>query len=143
MFNVRCMGYVNSNFLIPTSIIPHHTSHIQHRTSNLQQPMSWFILFIAGLFEVVWAVGIKYTEGWTRLWPAVITVFAMVASFYLLSMALKHIPMGTAYAVWTGIGTIGTVIYGIIYFKEPTDILRIVCILLIICGIVGLRILAR
>jgi len=105
--------------------------------------MSWFILFIAGLFEVVWAVGIKYTEGWTRLWPAVFTVLAMIASFYLLSMALKHIPMGTAYAVWTGIGTIGTVVYGIIFFKEPTDILRIVCILLIICGIVGLRILAK
>jgi len=105
--------------------------------------MSWFILFIAGLFEVVWAVGIKYTEGWTRLWPVVITVFAMGASFYLLSIALKNIPIGTAYAVWTGIGTIGTVIYGIIYFRESTDILRMVCILLIICGIVGLRILAR
>jgi len=105
--------------------------------------LSWFILFIAGLFEVVWAVGIKYTEGWTRLWPAIITVFAMAASFYFLSMALKQIPMGTAYAVWTGIGTIGTVIYGIIYFKEPTDILRIICILLIISGIVGLRILAK
>ena len=105
--------------------------------------MPWFILFIAGLFEVVWAVGIKYTEGWTKLWPAVITVLGMIASFYLLSMALKSIPMGTAYAVWTGIGTIGTVIFGIIYFKEPTDILRIICILLIISGIVGLRILAR
>jgi len=105
--------------------------------------MSWFILFIAGLFEVVWAIGIKYTEGWTRFWPVVFTVLAMVASFYLLSLALRNIPMGTAYAVWTGIGTIGTVIYGIIYFKEPTDILRILCILLIISGIVGLRILAK
>lgn len=105
--------------------------------------MSWFILLIAGLLEVVWAVGIKYTEGWTRFWPVVITVFAMGASFYLLSLALKNIPMGTAYAVWTGIGTIGTVIYGIIFFKEPTDILRIICILLIIYGIVGLRILAK
>lgn len=105
--------------------------------------MPWLILFIAGLFEVVWAVGIKYTEGWTRLWPAVITVTAMLASFYLLSLALKNIPMGTAYAVWTGIGTIGTVLYGILFFKEPTDILRIVCILLIISGIIGLRILAK
>jgi quaternary ammonium compound-resistance protein SugE len=105
--------------------------------------MPWLILFIAGLFEVVWAVGIKYTEGWTRLWPAVITVAAMIASFYLLSLALKNIPMGTAYAVWTGIGTIGTVLYGILFFKEPTDILRIVCILLIISGIIGLRILAK
>jgi quaternary ammonium compound-resistance protein SugE len=105
--------------------------------------MPWFILFIAGLFEVVWAVGLKYTEGWTKLWPSVFTVLAMVASFYLLSVALKAIPMGTAYAVWTGVGTIGTVIFGIIYFKEPTDILRMVCILLIITGIVGLRILAR
>jgi len=105
--------------------------------------MPWLILFFAGLFEIVWAVGIKYTEGWTRFWPAVFTVFAMVASFYLLSIALKNIPMGTAYAVWTGIGTIGTVVYGIVYFKEPTDLLRIVCILLIISGIVGLRILAK
>jgi quaternary ammonium compound-resistance protein SugE len=105
--------------------------------------MPWFILFIAGLFEVVWAVGLKYTEGWTKLWPSVFTVIAMVASFYFLSVALKAIPMGTAYAVWTGVGTIGTVIFGIIYFKEPTDILRMVCILLIITGIVGLRILAR
>jgi quaternary ammonium compound-resistance protein SugE len=95
------------------------------------------------LFEVVWAVGIKYTEGWTKLWPSVFTVIAMIASFYLLSVALKAIPMGTAYAVWTGVGTIGTVIFGIIYFKEPTDIFRMVCILLIITGIVGLRILAR
>ncbi len=105
--------------------------------------MSWIILFIAGLFEVVWAVGIKYTEGWTRFWPVVFTVCAMAASFYLLSMALKNIPLGTAYAIWTGIGTIGTVIYGIVYLKEPTDILRIICILLIICGIVGLKILAK
>jgi quaternary ammonium compound-resistance protein SugE len=105
--------------------------------------MPWFILFIAGLFEVAWAVGIKYTEGWTRFWPAAFTVVAMVASFYLLSVALRHIPMGTAYAVWTGIGTIGTVVYGIIFFKEPADILRMVCILLIICGIIGLRILAK
>ncbi len=105
--------------------------------------MPWFILFIAGLFEVAWAVGIKYTEGWTRFWPAAFTVVAMIASFYLLSVALRHIPMGTAYAVWTGIGTIGTVVYGIIFFKEPADILRMVCILLIICGIIGLRILAK
>ena len=105
--------------------------------------MPWFILFIAGLFEVAWAIGIKYTEGWTRFWPAAFTVVAMIASFYLLSVALRHIPMGTAYAVWTGIGTIGTVVYGIIFFKEPADILRMVCILLIICGIVGLRILAK
>ena len=105
--------------------------------------MPWFILFIAGLFEVVWAVGIKYTDGWTKFWPAVFTVLAMLASFYLLSLALKHIPMGTAYAIWTGIGTIGTVVYGIIYFKEPADLLRIICILLIVSGIAGLRILSR
>jgi len=105
--------------------------------------MPWFILFIAGLFEVVWAVGIKYTEGWTKLLPAVITILAMIASFYLLSVALKNISMGTAYAVWTGIGTIGTVVYGIVIFKEPADILRMLCILFIICGIIGLRILAR
>ena len=105
--------------------------------------MSWFILFIAGLFEIAWAVGIKYTEGWTRLWPSVLTLIAMVVSFFFLSLALKHLPMGTAYAVWTGIGTVGTVVYGIVFFKEPTDILRIACIMLIIFGIVGLRILAK
>ena len=105
--------------------------------------MSWFILFIAGVFEIAWAVGIKYTEGWTRLWPSVLTLIAMVVSFFFLSLALKHLPMGTAYAVWTGIGTVGTVVYGIVFFKEPTDILRIACIMLIIFGIVGLRILAK
>ncbi len=105
--------------------------------------MPWFILFIAGLFEIAWAVGIKYTEGWTRLLPSVLTVIAMVASFFFLSQALKQLPMGTAYAVWTGIGTIGTVVYGIVYFKEPTDIMRMLCIMLIIIGIVGLRVLAK
>jgi quaternary ammonium compound-resistance protein SugE len=105
--------------------------------------MPWFLLFIAGLFEVVWAVGIKYTEGWTKLWPSAFTVLAMIASFYLLSMALKSVPMGTAYAVWTGVGIVGTAIFGIVYFKEPADILRMVCILLILGGIVGLRILAK
>jgi quaternary ammonium compound-resistance protein SugE len=104
--------------------------------------MSWFVLFIAGILEVVWAVGIKYTEGWTRLIPSVVTALAMIASFYLLSLALKQIPMGTAYAVWTGIGTIGTVIYGILFFKEPVDLLRILCILLIIAGIAGLKLLS-
>jgi len=105
--------------------------------------MPWIILFIAGLFEIAWAVGIKYTEGWTRLLPSVLTVIAMVASFFFLSQALKQLPMGTAYAVWTGIGTIGTVVYGIVYFKEPTDIMRMLCIMLIIIGIVGLRVLAK
>ena len=105
--------------------------------------MSWFILFIAGLFEVALAVGIKYTEGWTRLWPVVFTIIAMAASFYFLSLAIKHIPIGAAYAVWTGIGTVGTVLYGIIFFKESTDIFRITCILLIITGIIGLRILTK
>lgn len=105
--------------------------------------MPWFYLVLAGLSEIVWAIGIKYTNGWTRLWPAVLTVLAMIVSFYLLSLALKQIPIGTAYAVWTGIGTIGTVIYGIIWLREPADILRIVCILLIITGIAGLKLFSH
>lgn len=105
--------------------------------------MPWFILFIAGMFEIIWAVGLKYTEGWTRFWPVIITILAMIASFYFLSIALKQIPMGTAYAVWTGIGTIGTVVFGIFFLKEPADFLRILCIALIVIGIVGLRVLAK
>jgi len=122
---------------------PAYMPNIKLRISNIYDLMYWFILFIAGLFEVAWAVGIKYTEGWTRVWPSVFTILAMIASFYLLSIALKYIHLATAYAIWTGIGTIGTVIYAMIYFKEPADTLRILCILLILSGIVGLRILAK
>ena len=102
--------------------------------------MAWFVLFIAGLFEVVWAVGLKYTEGFTRLWPSLITAAGMVISLYLLSTALKQLPIGTAYAVWTGIGAVGTALIGIFFLGEPKDIARILSILLIVAGIVGLKI---
>lgn len=104
--------------------------------------MSWFVLFLAGLFEVVWAVGLKYTNGFTRLWPSVGTVAAMIASFWLLAQALKALPLGTAYAVWTGIGAVGTVILGIALFGESASPLRLACIGLILAGIVGLKLTA-
>src|SRR5918997_160747 len=102
--------------------------------------MSWIYLVIAGLLEIAWAVGLKYTESFTRLWPSVGTVIAMVASFAFLGIALRSLPLGTAYAVWTGIGTAGTVVLGIAFLKEPSDLLRLVSISLIVVGIVGLRI---
>ena len=102
--------------------------------------MAWVVLFIAGLFEVVWAVGLKYTQGFTRLWPSVGTVGAMAISFLLLSKALKTIPVGTGYAVWTGIGAVGTVIVGMTLLGEPRDAARLVCLLLIVSGIIGLKI---
>ena len=101
--------------------------------------MAWVYLLVAGLLEVGWAVGLKYTEGFTRLVPSVLTLVSMVASVLMLGIALKSLPLGTAYAVWTGIGTLGTVIFGIILFSEPTDALRIASIALIVAGIVGLK----
>lgn len=103
--------------------------------------MSWFYLFIAGLFEIFWAFGLKLSNGFTHLLISTLTVFGMIASFYFLALALKNIPLGTAYAVWTGIGTIGTVILGIILFKEPVSFLKLFCIFLIIAGILGLKML--
>ncbi|MFH5833378.1 quaternary ammonium compound efflux SMR transporter SugE [Halalkalibaculum sp. DA3122] len=104
--------------------------------------MAWFYLIIAGLFEIVWAVGLKYSEGFTRLYPSIGTVIAMVISFYFLAQGLKVIPVGTAYAVWTGIGAVGTAILGMILFDESRDLLRISCILLIIAGIIGLKLVS-
>ncbi|RBQ28079.1 quaternary ammonium compound efflux SMR transporter SugE [Aliarcobacter vitoriensis] len=101
--------------------------------------MSWFILFLAGLFEVVWAIGLKYSEGFTKLTPSIITLVTMIISFYLLSLALKSLPLGTAYAVWVGIGTIGTVIAGIFLFGESMNIIRVISILFILLGIIGLK----
>lgn len=101
--------------------------------------MAWTILIIAGLFEVGWAIGLKYTEGFTRLWPSVWTAAAMAISVYLLAVALKSIPVGTGYAVWTGVGAVGTAILGIILFGEPANAARLVCIALIVAGIVGLK----
>lgn len=102
--------------------------------------MAWVILVVAGLFEVAWAVGLKYTEGFTRLWPSALTVVALVVSMALLAAALRTLPIGTAYAVWTGIGAVGTAALGIILFDEPRDAARVACILLIVAGIVGLKI---
>ncbi|CDF85476.1 quaternary ammonium compound efflux SMR transporter SugE [Pseudomonas sp. QL9] len=101
--------------------------------------MSWFILFVAGLFEVAWAVGLKYTEGFTRLWPSLFTALAMLTSIGLLGLAMKNLPLGTAYAIWTGVGAIGTVIVGILLFGESIALLRLLSILLILCGLVGLK----
>ena len=101
--------------------------------------MAWFLLFIAGLLEVGWAVGLKYTEGFTRLVPSVLTLFCMAASIGMLGLALKTLPMGTAYAVWTGIGAVGVAILGMVLFDEPRTLLRIVSILLIVAGIAGLK----
>lgn len=103
--------------------------------------MTWLVLVVAGLFEIVWAIGLKYTEGFTRLWPTVGTVAAMVVSLGLLGIAMRTIPVGTAYAVWTGIGTIGTVILGIFLFGESATVLRLICVALILAGIVGLKLI--
>lgn len=105
--------------------------------------MEWIILFIAGLFEISWTIGLKYSHGFTQIVPSVLTVIAMIASFYFLALALKSLPLGTAYAVWTGIGTLGTVILGIILFKEPATAMRLFCIALIMCGITGLKLITH
>ena len=105
--------------------------------------MAWIILCVAGLFEVVWAVGLKYTEGFTRLTPSLITAAAMAISVALLGFAMRTLPVGTAYAIWTGIGTIGAVTLGIFLFGESASLPRLICIGLIISGIVGLKLLSR
>jgi quaternary ammonium compound-resistance protein SugE len=103
--------------------------------------VSWLYLFVAGLLEIAWAIGLKYTEGFTRLMPSVLTVAAMIASFAMLGLALRTLPLGTAYAVWTGIGTLGTVILGIFLFGESADLPRLLCIGLIVVGVAGLKFL--
>jgi quaternary ammonium compound-resistance protein SugE len=101
--------------------------------------MAWLILTVAGLFEIGWAIGLKYTEGFTRLWPTLGTVASMIVSLGLLGLALRTLPVGTAYAVWTGVGTIGTALLGIALFNESADLIRLACIGLIVAGIVGLK----
>jgi quaternary ammonium compound-resistance protein SugE len=101
--------------------------------------MPWLHLIIAGLLEVAWAIGLKQTDGWTRPWPSVITALLMIASFFFLSLALRSLPLGTAYAIWTGIGAVGTALAGIFIFGEPRTAARLVCIVLIVAGIVGLK----
>ena len=102
--------------------------------------MAWMYLIIAGIFETTWAIGLKYTEGFTRLWPTICTVGAMLASIYFLAEAVKTLSIGTAYAVWTGIGAVGAVILGILLFGESKEFPRLCCVFLIITGIIGLKI---
>ncbi len=105
-------------------------------TSNIS---AWILLFVAGIFETVWAVSLKYSDGLTRIWPTIITLLSMFISIICLSQAIKMIPLGTAYVVWTGIGAIGTVLFGILWIKEPATAMRLICLFLIVIGIVGLN----
>jgi quaternary ammonium compound-resistance protein SugE len=115
--------------LKPLGTTPHHP----------EEGMAWVVLFVAGLFEIGWAVGLKYTEGFTRFWPTVGSAVSMLVSLGLLGVALRTLPLGTAYAVWTGVGTIGTVLLGIALFGESASALRLACVGLILAGIVGLK----
>ena len=101
--------------------------------------MSWIYLVVAGLFEVAWAIGLKYTDGFSRLWPSLGTLASMVVSFLLLAEALKTIPVGTGYAVWTGIGAAGTALLGMMFLGESREVMRLLCLLVIVAGIVGLK----
>lgn len=101
--------------------------------------MNWTILLIAGLFEIAWAIGLKYSEGFTRLWPTVGTLVAMAISVWMLGIAMKTLPVGTAYAIWVGVGAVGTVILGVVLFNEPVNLLRIGSVALIIAGMIGLK----
>jgi quaternary ammonium compound-resistance protein SugE len=101
--------------------------------------MAWVVLFVAGLLEMGWAIGLKYTEGFTRFWPSVGTAISMVLSVVLLGWAMRSLPVGTAYAVWTGIGAVGTVVLGIVLFQEPANAARLACVGLVVAGILGLK----
>ena len=105
--------------------------------------MAWIYLVVAGVFEVGWAIGLKYTEGFTRLWPTLWTGAAMAVSLFLLAQALKTLPVGTGYAVWTGIGSVGTVVLGIVLLGESRDAFRLLCLALILIGIVGLKLVTE
>lgn len=104
--------------------------------------MQWLFLILAGLLETGWAIGLKYSQGFTRIVPSIFTILGMIFSFYFLSQSLKTLPLGTAYAIWTGIGTVGTVVLGVILFKEPLSTTRLICIGFIIIGIVGLKLVS-
>lgn len=112
----------------------------KRRTMSAVQ--TWLALLVAGLFEVAWAIGLKYTDGWTKPWPSVGTLVAMALSFYFLSLALRTLPIGTAYAVWTGIGAVGTALLGVVLFAEPATAARLACIGLIVAGIIGLKLVS-
>lgn len=110
--------------------------------ARLNQTMAWFVLLLAGLFEVAWAVGLRYTEHFSRPWPTAVTVVAMVLSVVLLERAVRVLPLGTAYAVWTGIGAVGTALVGILLHGDSASAARIVCLALIVAGIIGLKLLS-
>jgi quaternary ammonium compound-resistance protein SugE len=118
------------------------TATFTHSTTTEGLNMAWFYLVLAGFFEIGWAVGLKYTVGFTRLGPSLWTLAAMALSFILLSQALKTLPIGTAYAVWTGIGAAGTALFGMFFLGEPREAARLLCLLLIIAGIAGLKLSA-
>ena len=101
--------------------------------------MAWAILILAGLFEIGWAIGLKYSEGLTKFWPTIWTILAMISSVFLLGVAMKELPLGTAYSVWVGVGAIGTVILGIVLFGEPANVNRLISVALIVAGIIGLK----
>jgi len=105
--------------------------------------LAWIYLIIAGIFEVVWALGMKQTEGFTRFWPSVYTLGFMGVSFYLLALAMRELPVGTAYAVWTGIGAVGAVIFGMLWLGEARDAPRLICVALILCGVIGLKVFSK
>lgn len=105
--------------------------------------LTWIYLIIAALLEVGWAIGLKHTGNWTRLWPSVTTLALMVASLYFLSLALRTLPIGTAYAMWTGMGAVGTALLGMVLFGEPRSAMRLMCLALIVAGIVGLKLTAE
>ncbi len=104
--------------------------------------MPWVVLFVAGIFEIGWAIGLKYTDGFSRPWPTVWTAASMVVSLYLLGLALRTLPVGTAYAVWTGIGAVGTAVLGVVLLGEPATPARLACIGLIVAGIAGLKVVS-
>ena len=103
---------------------------------------AWLALFLAGMLEVAWALGLKYSDGFTRLWPSLVTILAIALSFVFMGVSLKSLPFGTAYAVWTGIGAAGTMIIGMAAFGEPTDVFRMTCLVLIVAGTVGLKLMS-
>ena len=111
--------------------------------NTLSPPAAWIVLFFAGLCEVVWAIGLKYTEGFSRFWPSAWTLAAMLVSVVLLGWSLKSLPVGTAYAVWTGIGAVGTALLGMLLFDESREVARLVCIGLIVAGILGLKLVTK
>jgi quaternary ammonium compound-resistance protein SugE len=119
--------------------LPANRSRPPHQAVAEVAVSAWLALLAAGLFEIVWAFGLKYSDGLTRFWPSLATVLAILASFSLMALALRSLPFGTAYAIWTGIGAAGSIILGMVIFSEPTDPVRIICLTLIVAGMVGLK----